>query len=251
MKKRKLIKAKSIKQASKIGSQKAKLPPVIELAYELEKIEAEIEGLKHYTETESARQLVPLIRRTGAYKGEIVDLTPVQYKKLMGHAPKKAIINKRGKIPWELAFDELATELGYKSDEQLKKTIEDIGHKLHRIDQLERSKARIVSDIKRSQARTKLELLTTKIELNGQVKAKEIYLGTRKLGTVVRIPSEWRIVWTENGIEPGAIESPLATTRYAKNIKKEVKEAFALDQLSKEKRKKPKRKVREKGRKKS
>lgn len=108
-----------------------------EMAVTSDEIKAEIEGLKDTLDREPARKLVKYVKRTGAYKGELIDLTPSQYRTLMGKQPKAVIISKRTKrVPWEYALDEVATELGYRSDEDLKKAVERCVKVQRRIDEL-------------------------------------------------------------------------------------------------------------------
>ncbi len=103
---------------------------------------------------------------------------------------------------------------------------------------MRRDQSRLLSDLRKAQEKAKVELITANIHINGQVKAKEIYLGTEKLGTVVRIPSEWRVIWTDNGVKEDALGSPLATVAYSKDVRRAVKEAYGLDDARKTKVKK-------------
>ena len=109
------------------------------------RIEAEIEGLEDTVQGSRARKLIKYVRRTGEYKGEIIDFTPAQYRDITGKDPRKAII-RQGKIPWEWALDGIATELGYRSDEALKNDIEKTLKLLHRIDELKRERG-VAADI--------------------------------------------------------------------------------------------------------
>ncbi len=146
---------------------------------------------------------------------------------MAGKPAKSAIIDKKTKkIPWEYALDEIATEWGYRSDEELKKAAESVGKGLRRIEELKRDKAHLEDKLNKTRKTKGRQLVATEIDLNGQVKAKDIRLGARRIGTVIRIPSEWRIVFTENGMSPAAIESPLAKVRYAKDIKKAVEDVY-------------------------
>jgi soluble cytochrome b562 len=108
-------------------------------------LEARIEGLEQTVQASRARKLIKYIRRTGEYKGEIIDFTPAQYRDITGKDPKKAII-RQGKIPWEWALDDIATELGYRSDEALKNDIEKTLKILHQIDELKRERG-VAADI--------------------------------------------------------------------------------------------------------
>ena len=132
---------------------------------ELYEMETELAGLKEWLETEPATKLVNLIKKTGWYKGEVSDLTPRQYRDIKGReeippsllttrkqiVTVKAHTTKLGKyiperkqevtrevVPWEYALDDIATEMGYESGEELKYAIEDAGKSLTRIKELER-----------------------------------------------------------------------------------------------------------------
>jgi len=197
----------------------------IETERELAGLETKLAGLKEYASRERARELFPIIKRTGWYKGEVKDLTKGQYRKLLGKEPKKAIIVK-GKIPWEYAFDELATELHYPSDEALRKEVEKVGKAMHELKELE-------TDIKMAKERAK-EAKKGKIELgkryhfsiNGTLPAKEVFIGGEEAGIAIRYPSSWGIVPSVNGVPKEAIAAPVAQTRYAKDIKKQVKKVL-------------------------
>lgn len=87
--------------------------------------EAELnKAAREYQELSSARRLLYLAKRTGAYKGEITDITPRQFRELLGYDPKQAVVNSKGNIPWEYCFDQIATERGIAYDEELKREIE-------------------------------------------------------------------------------------------------------------------------------
>lgn len=85
---------------------------------------AELEALRDDLAGSSAAALIKYVRRKGMYKGEIIDLTPNQYREITGQPARSSIINEKGKIPWELALDSIATELGFDSDEALKNEVE-------------------------------------------------------------------------------------------------------------------------------
>ena len=82
--------------------------------------------------------------------------------------------------------------------------------------------------VKKAEAKAKPEFLSTGIPRNGLAKGKELWLGSKKLGVLVRIPSEWRVIVTRNGVTEEAIEAPLARTHYAKEAEKVSKEVFGL-----------------------
>jgi len=93
----------------------------------------EIDMLQEIVQSSRARRLVKYIKRSGPHKGELIDFTPGQYRELTGSIATKAIL-REGKIPWEWSLDQIASELGYSSDEALKKDVEKILHTIHRID---------------------------------------------------------------------------------------------------------------------
>jgi len=87
--------------------------------------EAELVGLTDYLSTEPARKLINLTKKVGWYKGEVSNLTIPQYRKLTGKSPSASSLTKDGKhVKWEYALDDAATEMGYKSGEELKYAIE-------------------------------------------------------------------------------------------------------------------------------
>jgi len=107
---------------------------------ELEKKEYElsheISGINLFLDQCPARKYVNLVQKNGWHKGEIKELTPKQFKEIMGYDPPGAIRKPNGNVYWEYTFDQLATELGYENDEALKAAIEDCADGLKRIRQL-------------------------------------------------------------------------------------------------------------------
>lgn len=199
---------------------------VIELEQKLDSLDQEIEATKDELKGEKARRLINLIKKSGWYKGEVTDLTKNQYRKLIGKWPGKTILNKKGHVPWEYCFDQL-TEYGYKSDQDLKEAIERAGETLAELSQMEKSRERLKGELEDLRENISPELISKTINLSGQrTKVKELYVGTRKRGVIVRIPSEWRAVYTENGVEPSFVETPLASTRYAKDVPSMVKSVY-------------------------
>lgn len=95
----------------------------------------EIDVLQETVQSSRARRLVKYIKRTGPHKGELIDFTPRQYRELTGNIATKAIL-REGKIPWEWALDQIASEFGYSSDEALKKDVEKMLRTIHRIDDM-------------------------------------------------------------------------------------------------------------------
>jgi len=119
-----------------------------ELGQMLEEQEAQLEALTETFESDRARPFIDIVAKTGEYKGEIAYLTVNQYRLLTGakwvfqtmekmgkkvktkvlmggKMPNPSIMTPDGKkVRWEYAMDEVAQELGYESDEALKKAIE-------------------------------------------------------------------------------------------------------------------------------
>lgn len=73
---------------------------------------------------EPAARLVKYIRRSGNLQGQLTSFSPAQFLEITGRPANDAIIDKRGRVPWHLALDTVATELGYKSDEALQQAVE-------------------------------------------------------------------------------------------------------------------------------
>lgn len=81
-------------------------------------------GAREYLAQSPARGLLHLAKKVGYHKGEVLDLTPAQFRAVLGHSPKRAALNSRGNVPWEYCFDQVATEKGVQSDIELKREIE-------------------------------------------------------------------------------------------------------------------------------
>lgn len=114
---------------------------------EFEEIEAEIAAVKESIARDPAARLVPYVKRSGEFKGEIVDFTKKQYQELIGVPPKAAIVNKAGKVPWELALDVIADELGFPSDEALARAAERVVANKRELDALELELQRLVEGL--------------------------------------------------------------------------------------------------------
>lgn len=209
----------------------------------LAQIQARIEGLEEYLKTEKARRLVPIIKRSGWHKGEVKDLTPVQFRRLIGYPPKKASI-KHGKVPWEYCLDQLATELGYSSDWQLKKAIEDAGRKLHELEELRKEVRRLKSEVKKERKKVKprVKFLRAPIQFDGHVDAKDLMVGSQRVGVLVRHPSRWTIHITDNHrVTRRVLEAPVEEARYAGDAEKVAKKVFGLNPIGKKSRRKRRR----------
>ena len=179
------------------------------LEYKLAEVEAKIEGLEEYTKSERARKLVSVVKRSGAYKGEVTDLTPKQYRTLMGKPARKAIINRKGKVPWEYSFDELATELGYSSDETLKKAVEDQVKKRHQLENLKAQSSRLQEELRtmpkevakeKKLRKVALKFDKRRIEVDGKVTAYQITAGKEIVGYLVAFPPSYGVYESANGL---------------------------------------------------
>lgn len=72
-------------------------------AYELRE---EIAAAQEALEREPARKLIKYVKRAGAYKGEVTDFTPKQYREITGKYPRRSILHqKTRKVPWEWALE--------------------------------------------------------------------------------------------------------------------------------------------------
>jgi len=106
-------------------------------------LQMELEGLQEWIASEPAAALRTLIKKTGWYKGEVKNLTLKGYKDLTGKDPLPNILTKDKKhVRWEYALDDKATEMGYKSGDELKEAIEQAGRSFARIEQLKGEIAR-------------------------------------------------------------------------------------------------------------
>ena len=103
------------------------IPPraVEEVAVELDRVTAEIEGLTEYLNTEPARALIRLVKTFGKERGEIPNLTLKQYKDITGKDEIKPNILTPDKkhVRWEYALDDIATEMGYPSGDALREAV--------------------------------------------------------------------------------------------------------------------------------
>ncbi len=175
------------------------------LAIQLTNVNAEIDELEHYLKGEKAKRLVSVVRKSGWYKGEIVDLTPKQFRDLLGYTPKQASIRK-GKVPWEYCFDQLATELKYPSDEALKKAVESVIKTTRQIDRLKAEKNILESEIKampkaKEPRAAGVKFEKKRIAVDGKVTAYEITSGKQRLGYIVAFPPTYGIYPSTNGLD--------------------------------------------------
>jgi len=151
---------------TKINLTKDELKNMIsELEQKEYELSREIEGINLFLEQCPARKYVNLVQKNGWHKGEIKELTPKQFREIMGYDPPKAIQKPNGNVYWEYTFDQLAKELGYESDEALKAAIEDCADAMKKVRQLK-------NDLKHVKANLK-ELRGNKVKEDSQEEQRE------------------------------------------------------------------------------
>ena len=211
----------------------------------LDRLNSRIAAIEEYFDSSKARRLLPLVKKTGWHKGEIKDLTPLQFRRVLGYAPRKSVIVK-GKVPWEYCFDQLAAEFGYSSDEDLKRELEHIARKKKELDKLKAEASGLNRDVKlRSREKTAVRFKNIKVSHNGLIGGKEILVGGKRVGVLVQNPSTWSVhITDDHKISKRALESPLAETRFLSQAEKEARKIFEITgpTLRKRKRKTKKRK---------
>lgn len=102
---------------------------VEELEQELYESEAHTEALEQSLAGSKVADLTELVTKGGKMKGHLTGVTPRQYKKFLGReAPPDLLVKARDattrKVQWDMVLDQLATERGYRSDEELRDAIE-------------------------------------------------------------------------------------------------------------------------------
>lgn len=206
-----------------------------QLENEAQEIKDRLETLRDVIQESNVSDLTDIITKSGKLKGELTRLTPKQYLKLYGKPARESIIVKdeygQDHIPWHLALDEIATERGFKSDEELKQAIEQVQDHKEEYDKLRARFNGILDDI---EAR---ELTSPKIEtIKGLLQAPafpddfapaEITTVDGLTLSATRQHSYWQL--SEN-------DKPVANIRYAQDARKAVKDAAeeyqeSLDEL--------------------
>lgn len=129
------------------GQLRYKTPEAEAKKVKLYESKAQIKELQDTIKSSPVKHFLPLIMKSGRFRGEIKTLTKKQYRQLMRKEPLPAILDKSGRIPWHYAFDELAAEAGYKSDEDFKEAIEKLSDQVKELRQLKSGKAILKSDI--------------------------------------------------------------------------------------------------------
>lgn len=120
-------------QLHQAGGSAAALHQVQQLA----ELEAEIDAVKESIRADPAGRLVKYVKRSGQFKGELIDFTKAQYRELIGKPPLPAIVNEAGRVPWELAIDVIASELGFRDDEALKVAAERVVGRQRELEELQ------------------------------------------------------------------------------------------------------------------
>lgn len=187
--------------------------------WRLADLDMRIAGIKEYMATSRARKLIPILKRSSYHKGEVYDLTPRQYRELMGREPRKAVM-RRGKIPWEYSLDQLATELGYRDGETLKEAIEDVAARNLELEKLERERRSLMVELgekmpkkkvatkrrpvpaARSKAKPRQAAVTfakKRIAVDGKVSVHQVTRGKDTLGYIVAFPPSYGIYPSKNG----------------------------------------------------
>ena len=114
---------------------------------ELYHTSAKVKEIEADIKSSPVRRFLPLVMKSGGFRGEIKTLTKKQYKNYMLKDAKPAIIDKKGRIPWHYAFDELASESGYKSDEDFKEAIEKLSDQVAELRKFKTDKSSLKADI--------------------------------------------------------------------------------------------------------
>ena len=192
-------------------------PALAEAQRELDEVKAEIEGLEATLRENPARELIHIIPRRGWRKGEVTALTKRQFKELLGYEPKPGAV-KNGKVRWEYALDQLATEKGFPSSDELKEAIEKAREDNERLKKLKSELSYLKARIKEIE-KEPIKCETIKLDEACPVFPKEPCKAevTECNGMsfkLVRQPSYW--VGYANG-------KPQFVSRYAKEARKEMK----------------------------
>lgn len=125
-------------------------------------IDYQIKALVEDIQANPLRKYLPLVARSGNYRGEVKYLTKDQYRRYLKKEPQPAIVDKDGRIPWHYAIDQLASEAGYNSDEDLKEAIERLSGQYRELESLRQQKRGAREDIKSVKGKVP-EIQTTKL----------------------------------------------------------------------------------------
>lgn len=118
-----------------------------ELRQQHDETNIRIRELESEIENSPVRDLVRLVRKHGNYRGEVKDMTKREYREIFHSEPREVIVNKKSKIPWHLALDQITSERGYRTDEELKESIERLYGQMQELKALRAGKRGIKSDI--------------------------------------------------------------------------------------------------------
>ena len=100
-------------------------------AVDMDNLRSEVEALDSLLAADKAGELVKYVNRTNGHfgkrgdRGELTGLRVDEYRALFHEEPKTSIVRDGAWVPWEYAFDTIATELGFDGAEALKYAVED------------------------------------------------------------------------------------------------------------------------------
>lgn len=193
-------------------------PSVAETERRIDEAKAEIEALDSSLKANRARELIYIIPRRGTYKGEVKALTIKQFRELLGYDPPPAVLTN-GHVRWEYILDQLASERGFASSDDLKEGIERARDQNERLQSLRSELSYLKASLKEIEA-SPPECETIKLDAACPVFPREACRSevTECDGlsfTVVRQPSYWI------GYSDG---TPQFVQRYARDARKELRE---------------------------
>lgn len=185
-------------------------------------VKAEIEGLESSLEGNRASDLLRIVTRSGKMKGEVTRLTIRQFRDLLGYDPPQAV-RDNGHVPWQYALDQLATERGFKSDEDLKEAIEQARDDTQKLEKLGRELSWLEGHVKSAPEGTPKCVgaiqQTEPCPAFPEESCKSEATSCENVrGTITRQPSYW--VGSIDGKEQ-------FTTRFAKDARRELKQVIA------------------------
>lgn len=125
---------------------------VEELEQELYESEAKAEGLAETIAGSRVADLVEVVSKVGKMKGHITGLTTRQYEKFIGVKPPAHLLvvakeATTSKVPWHLVLDQLASERGYKSDEELKEALEEAKDDIADLEEVKAASRTLLNEI--------------------------------------------------------------------------------------------------------
>lgn len=128
------------------------MPTLDELEKQIFEKEAEAEGIQEALIGSRVSDLTELVVKGGKLKGHLKGLTPAQFKKVIGRAPRPGIITvakgeTQRKVPYEVSIDQLMSERGFKDIEVFKDAIEKANKDKAEIDDLWRDRDILINDL--------------------------------------------------------------------------------------------------------